>query len=127
MGTPDGPTEFGMASTIGLNGYIVAMEYSEDSTTSYGDDPIGVFKGSCTVTSQKTGELLCKYEIAINGSSEDALYPVGVLIVSGPVTGGEHRGVVTGTSLNFEMYSGGHFRTIQDPTDPVLYASMSLR
>jgi hypothetical protein len=115
-----------VASGIGLNGHVFEMIYTT-SGRDFGDDPIGIFKGFCTVVSDVNGELLCTYEIFITANGENGL---GGVIVTGPVagleTGREYESIVTGAEFDFSIFNTGFLTTVQDPTKPVLYAFLSL-
>lgn len=93
----------------------------------FGGDPIGMFKGFCTVVSDTKGELLCTYEIYIYANGDSGL---GGVIVTGPVagleTGREFESVVTGAEFDFSVFNTGFLTTVQDPQKPILYSFLSL-
>jgi hypothetical protein len=118
--------DFGVASGIGLNGHVFDMVYTT-SGRSFGGDPIGIFKGVCTVVSNINGELLCTYEIYIFANGDSGL---GGVIVTGPVagleTGREFESIVTGAEFDFSVFNTGFLTTVQDPQKPVLSSCLSL-
>jgi hypothetical protein len=123
-----GDAEFGVGSGIGMNGHVFNVIYTTTSgSRDYGEDPIGLFKGFCTVVSEIYGELLCTYEIYINANGEAGL---GGVIVTGPVasldTGVEFESIVTGAQFDFAVFNTGVLRTVQDAERPILFANLSL-
>lgn len=93
----------------------------------FGGDPIGIFKGICTVVSDLNGELLCTYEIFLYANGEIG---IGGVIVTGPVagleTGKTFESVVTGAEFDFAPFNTGFLTTVQDPQKPILYSFLSL-
>lgn len=102
---------------------MVYTTYGRD----FGGDPIGLFKGFCTVVSDINGELLCNYEIYIYANGPAG---VGGVIVTGPVagleTGKEFQSIVTGAEFDFSQFNTGFLTTVQDPQKPILYSFLSL-
>lgn len=124
----DSPSDadFGVASGIGMNGHVFPMIYTTQGRD-FGEEPIGLFKGFCTVVSDERGELLCTYEIYLMTNGDAGL---GGVIVTGPVagleTGREFESIVTGAEFDFSMFSTGFLTTVQDPQKPILFAFLSL-
>lgn len=122
-----GEDDFGIASTIGLNGHVYEMIYTKQGRD-FGGDPIGVFKGVCTVVSDLKGELLCTYEIYISSKGANGL---GGVIATGPIaglqTGHEFESIVTGAEFDFSAFNTGSLKTVQDPKKPILYSFLSLQ
>lgn len=122
-----GEDDFGIASTIGLNGHVYEMIYKKEGRD-FGGDPIGVFKGICTVVSDLNGELLCTYEIYISSKGPNGL---GGVIATGPIagleTGQEFESIVTGAEFDFSAFNTGSLKTVQDPKKPILYSFLSLQ
>lgn len=117
--------EFGVASGIGMNGHVYKMIYTTNGRD-FGGDPIGMFKGFCTVVSNLNGELLCTYEIYISADGDSGL---GGVIATGPVggleTGQEFKSIVTGAEFDFSVFNNGYLTTVQDPQKPILYSFLS--
>jgi hypothetical protein len=105
-----------------LNGYVydILVNNAEEA---FGDRPIGVFKGFCTVVSVQEDALFCTYEIYLYTSGP---HEMGAVIVSGPIQGPENKSIVTGAEFDFGGYDGGSMTTLQDPENPILYAYLSL-
>ncbi len=101
---------------------MVYTTYGRD----FSGDPIGIFKGFCTVVSNLNGELLCTYEIYISADGENGL---GGVIATGPVagleSGQEFKSIVTGAEFDFSVFNGGYLTTVQDPQKPILYSFLS--
>jgi hypothetical protein len=104
-----------------LNGYV--YDIINDTDEAFGDHPIGIFKGFCTVVSEREDAMFCTYEIYLYTTG---IHEMGVVIVSGPVQGPENTGIVTGADFDFRGYDGGSMTTLQDPENPILYAYLSL-
>lgn len=124
--SPEG--EVGVASNLGMNGYVYDIVHTSSSggeQPKYDgtNDPIGLFKGFCTMTSKMNDELLCTYEIYLTTSGENG---VAGIIVNGPVGGPENTMMVTGAEYDFATYRGGSLTTLQDPELPVLFAYLSM-
>ena len=105
---------------MGLNGFLYERVYTGGNP--FGDTPIGLFTGVCTVTS--LDQFLCKYEIYLY---TDGNYGLGGMIVNGPVEGLESEQLVTGIEYDLEDYDGGIMTSVQDPELPILYAILSLQ
>ena len=94
----------------------------------FGGDPIGVFKGVCTVVSDRNGQLLCTYEIYISSKGPNG---VGGIIATGPIAGlrpgDEFESIVTGAEFDFSAFNTGSLKTVQDDKKPILYSFLSLQ
>jgi hypothetical protein len=123
--SPEG--EVGVASNLGMNGYVydivLTSSGGEQPTYDGTNDPIGLFKGFCTMTSKINDELICTYEIYLTTAGE---YGVAGIVVNGPVGGPENIMMVTGAEYDFSTYRGGSLTTLQDPELPVLFAYLSM-
>ena len=128
VGTPDPGEQFRIASTLGINGYIHDVIHSMGQT-SYNEAPIGVFSGVCTVTGYPS-DLLCNYEIVLyTNTQKNSLggpNGFGGIVAHGPVSGRNNMAIVTGAEFDFDMYHRGSLALRQDPTSPVLYATLRL-
>jgi hypothetical protein len=110
-----------------MNGLIFELVYVDkpdgSQDRSWGDEPIGLFNGVCTVVSEDP-ELLCKYDLHLYTQGPNQYAGV---IVSTPITASnEDVGVVTGTSFDFGAFHGGSLTTFEDHEEPILYAYLSL-
>lgn len=94
----------------------------------FGGDPIGIFKGVCTVVSDLNGGLLCTYEIYLTSKGANGL---GGVIATGPIAGldagQEFESIITGAEFDFSAFNSGSLKTVQDPKKPILYSFLSLR
>ena len=128
VGTPDPGDQFRIASTLGINGYIHDVIHSMGQI-SYTEAPIGLFTGVCTVTGYPS-ELLCNYEILLYTNTQkisvNGPNGFGGVIAHGPVSGRNNMAIVTGAEFDFDMYHRGSLALKQDPTSPVLYATLKL-
>jgi hypothetical protein len=132
VGTPDPGTQFRIASTLGINGYIHEVIHSMGQI-SYNQTPIGVFTGVCTVTGYPS-DMLCTYEIVLytdtqnkqrNGSG-GGYNGFGGVVAHGPVSGKNNVAIITATEFDFDIYHRGSLALKQDSASPVLYATLKL-